>query len=251
MNKRESRRKEFRAGSVPFKALTAVEALAFGLTEHIAFLQSFIREPASVGALSPSSKALAREMIGGFGLRNADTVVELGPGTGAFTHLIRQSIGDRTTLLALELDPVHVRTLQQRFAGLTVYNESAERLVECLAWSGKSEAEYIVSGLPWANVPTETQRRILDAILASLAPGGVFSTFAYCHAHWMPKARQFQQGLRERFENVETSRVVWRNLPPAVVYKCSGPLKKPAAVSPDKQQTAARAGFERRHKSSQ
>ena len=62
-----------------------LRALELDLIEHLEFFHAFIREPASVGALSPSSRALAMAMIDGFDLRHADTIVELGPGTGAFT----------------------------------------------------------------------------------------------------------------------------------------------------------------------
>jgi phospholipid N-methyltransferase len=229
MNKLASMRKESRTGNGSSKALAAFGGLAFGLAEHLAFFQSFIREPASVGALSPSSQALARAMIDGFSLSSANTVVELGPGTGAFTHLIRENIAPRTTFVTLELDPLHVRTLRRRFAGLTVYNESAERLLECLALHGKKQANYIVSGLPWANVPVDAQSRILDVIVRGLAPDGVFTTFAYCHARCLPKARQFQKSVESRFEVVEVSPVIWRNLPPAIVYRCSR-TRKPAAT---------------------
>jgi phospholipid N-methyltransferase len=86
----------------------------------------------------------------------------------------------------------------------------------------RKKADYIVSGLPWANISPETQDRIMEAVVASLADGGIFTTFAYLHARWLPKARQFRRALEDRFAHVETSPVIWRNLPPAFVYRCSG-----------------------------
>ena len=58
-----------------------LRALELDIVEHLEFFQAFIREPASVGALSPCSRVLALAMIQGFALKNADTIVELGPGT--------------------------------------------------------------------------------------------------------------------------------------------------------------------------
>jgi len=195
--------------------------LELDVVEHLEFLQAFIREPASVGALSPSSRALALAMIEGFDLKNAGSIVELGAGTGAFTGPILERIGRNTTFLAMELDRIHARGLKRRFPGLTVYNDSAERMLEYLALHRK-KADYIVSGLPWANIPPDIQDRIMEAVVGSLADDGIFTTFAYLHARWLPKARQFRRALEQRFAHVETSPVIWRNLPPAFVYRCSG-----------------------------
>jgi phosphatidylethanolamine/phosphatidyl-N-methylethanolamine N-methyltransferase len=205
-----------------------LRAIELDIIEHLEFFQAFMREPASIGALSPSSRALAKAMIEGFPLGNADLIVELGAGTGAFTGLILERIGKRTTFVAMELDPIHARGLNRRFPGLKVYNDSAERLAEYLALQEKQRAGYIVSGLPWANIPPEEQDRIMDAVLACLAPDGIFTTFAYLHARWLPKARQFRKALGRRFAHIETSPVVWRNLPPAFVYRCSGAHSSPA-----------------------
>jgi phosphatidylethanolamine/phosphatidyl-N-methylethanolamine N-methyltransferase len=49
----------------------------------------------------------------------------------------------------------------------------------------------------------------------------VFSTFAYIHALKMKKAQSFEKLLREKFKSVKRSKIVWGNLPPALVYHCS------------------------------
>lgn len=198
-----------------------LRSLELDIVEHFEFFQAFIREPASVGALSPSSRALALAMIEGFDLHNASTIVELGAGTGAFTGPILERIGRNTTFVTMELDRIHARRLKRRFPRLAVYNDSAERMHEYLVLHPNPRADYIVSGLPWANIPPEIQERIMEAILASLAPHGIFTTFAYVHARWLPKARQFRRALEQRFHQVETSRVIWKNVPPAFVYRCS------------------------------
>jgi phospholipid N-methyltransferase len=81
----------------------------------------------------------------------------------------------------------------------------------------------IVSGLPWASTPFALQKRILAAIVRSLAPTGRFTTFAYLPARWMPGAIRFRRQLEASFGHVELSPVVWRNLPPAFVYRCGRP----------------------------
>lgn len=191
------------------------------LDEHVAFLCSFLRGPASVGAVAPSSPALALAMLTGCDLAHADTVVELGPGTGAFTGPICDEIGSRTTFIALELDAHHVKRLQRQFPRAAVYHDNAALLPHYLARHEKQKADYIISGLPWASIPSRERERIMTAILASLAPGGVFITFGYFHARLLPGARRFIAQLRQDFLRVERSKLVWRNIPPAYVYRCT------------------------------
>ena len=148
------------------------------------------------------------------------TVVEFGPGTGAFTRLILERIGKQTAFLALELDEKHARGLRQHFPRLNVYHDSAERIQKYLAQHRRSKADYIISGLPWANMAVKVQEHILNAVVASLAPDGMFTTFSYVHACWLPRARRFRDRLENYFAEVKTSRTVWRNVPPAFVFRC-------------------------------
>lgn len=182
-----------------------------------------MRRPAEVGAIVPSSRWLAQAMLQGCDLKHADTVVELGPGTGAFTGLILRRLGRQTTFFAVELMAENVRALRRQFPGLTVYRGSAESLPVYLGRQGKAFADCIVSGLPWSNMLAPLQDQILEAILGSLSPHGVFTTFAYLHAAWLPTARHFRKRLEASFARVSVSPVVWRNVPPAFVYRCRRP----------------------------
>src|SRR5882724_6396340 len=62
------------------------------------FLGEFVREPLKVGAILPSSKALSRVVVESCHIHSHDTVVELGPGTGAFTGLILKRLNVRGRL---------------------------------------------------------------------------------------------------------------------------------------------------------
>ena len=57
-------------------------------------------------------------------------------------------------------------------------------------------------------------------MLEVLRPGGQFATFAYVPGQALPAAHRLRRKLREVFSEVTTSRVVWRNTPPAFVYRC-------------------------------
>ncbi|MBK9139790.1 MAG: methyltransferase domain-containing protein [Verrucomicrobia bacterium] len=189
--------------------------------EYFGFTWAFLRHPSQVGALCPSSPWLAEAMVDSADLGNARTVLELGPGTGAFTRTILARKGRHTKYLGIELSPDAVRLLRSKFPGLDIHEGSATCLGQFLAQRGWRHADFIVSGLPFANMPSVVQRQILEAVVAALAPQGRFTTFAYVGPHLTKRGRSFQRLLRELFGSVETSRPVLRNLPPAFVYRCS------------------------------
>ena len=89
-----------------------------------------------------------------------------------------------------------------------------------LEQTGQTHADVILSGLPWASFPNWLQDEILNAILVSLPEGGSFATFAYLQGMLLPAGIRFRKKLNSFFRKVETSPVVWRNIPPAFVYRC-------------------------------
>jgi phospholipid N-methyltransferase len=160
---------------------------------------------------------LARLIVEGCELRPSATVVEVGPGTGAFTGLILERLGRHGRFLGIEINPSNARELRRRFPRAQVHRDSAENLP---AYLGRGRADCIVSGLAWGNMLPATQDRIFDAMLRTLAPGGLFTTFAYVHACWFPTSLRFRRRLFRDFARVETTSIIWRNLPPAFVYRC-------------------------------
>ena len=163
---------------------------------------------------------LSRQIVEGCELHRRHTVVELGPGTGAFTGLILEKLRRNARFFAVELSLINVKGLQKRFPGLDVYGDSAEQLPKYLRLQDRMKADCIISGLAWGNMLPATQNRIFDAVLESLAPGGLFTTFAYVHARWLPTSVRFRQRLFRHFSRIEVTPIVWRNLPPAFVYRC-------------------------------
>jgi phospholipid N-methyltransferase len=193
------------------------EGVERGHDSPLSFLAAFAREPFKVGSLWPSSKALSKVVADSCEIRRGSTVVELGPGTGAFTGPILNRLDGRGRFLAVEINESNVRVLQRRFPRCKVIHGSAVDLPRHL--EGRL-ADCIVSGLAWGNMLPRMQNRMLRAILKSLAPNGQFIAFAYAHAVFLPTSMAFRQRLRRHFKRVETTPIVWRNLPPAFVFRC-------------------------------
>jgi phospholipid N-methyltransferase len=181
------------------------------------FVEAFIREPFKVGSLWPSSPELSRAVVGGCEFKPGDTVVELGPGTGNFTELLLERMNGRGRLVAMEISPTNISVLRKRFAPCEIIHDSAENLSRYIE---SHSARCVVSGLAWGNMLPALQDRIFDAMIESLTPNGQFVAFGYIHAKWFPTSRRFRRRLMENFRHVETTPIVWRNLPPAFVYRC-------------------------------
>ena len=80
--------------------------------------------------------------------------------------------------------------------------------------------EVVVSALPWSVFQEELQDKLLSAVVAAMAVGGRFSTIAYVSGLFLPPARKFRRKLSQHFETVECSPIQWKNLPPAITYRC-------------------------------
>jgi phospholipid N-methyltransferase len=211
-----------RAGKTPPRRSMSEHPRATGssVRGRLQFLGAFLCEPLQVGAFWPSSAELASLVVDGCDLASREMVVELGPGSGAFTGLVLEGLRSHSRFLALEINAINVRELRRRFPRLQVREACAERLPEYLRREQGRKADCIISGLAWGNMLPATQDRIFDAVLASLAPGGLFTTFAYVHATWFPTSLRFRRKLFRHFARIETTPIVWRNLPPAFVYRC-------------------------------
>ncbi|MBN1918495.1 MAG: methyltransferase domain-containing protein [Verrucomicrobia bacterium] len=191
------------------------------------FFSAFLRRPAEVGAIAPSSRSLARRMVGGMDLAHARCVVEYGPGTGAFTREILDRLGPDGQLVAIEKNPDFIPILHERFPNLDVVQASAEELPRLLAERGFDAADAIVSGLPYTVLPWDLVERIIAVSRECLCPGGLFNTVQYYNSYvLMPAARKFQRLLHATFDEITHYRTLW-NLPPAFVYSCRKAARPP------------------------
>lgn len=186
------------------------------------FVRGMMRDPIAVGSVWPSGPALAQRMADDASIRPGDLVVELGAGTGPFTAALA---GRGRRLLALEPDPELARACRVRCPGVDVIERKAEALPAILEERGEAAVDRVVSGLPFAIWPDAVQRAVLDAVTDTLTDDGVFVTFTYAHSPWLPAGRRFRVRLGEAFERVATSPVVWRNAPPALVYRAERPVR--------------------------
>lgn len=182
------------------------------------FFRTFLGNPMQVGAVLPSGERLCQEITDPIDFEAAKVIVEFGPGTGAFTSVLRSRLGSGAKLLAFELNPKMAEGIAERFPDVDLVLDSAENLREHLDARGIDRVDAIVSGLPFALFPAEVQERILGAAHDSLAPGGQFLSFTYYHSIAVPQGNRYIARLRRIFSEVERVPVL-RNIPPAFVLR--------------------------------
>lgn len=183
----------------------------------------FLRMPGSVGAVAPSSSRLAEMITEAAGVDQASVVVELGPGTGAFTSAILRKLRPGATFIAIEANQAFVDVLRQRHPEVPVHHDCAQHIRRCLEAHGHSRCDCVVSGLPFTAFSGRMQDDLLTAVSDVLSPGGRLVTFAYLGGRLLPGGRRFRRRLKAEFSGVSTTPTVWVNLPPAFVYRAVKP----------------------------
>ncbi|MET9340373.1 methyltransferase domain-containing protein [Nonomuraea sp. NPDC003804] len=201
------------------------------MSERTTFLREFLRAPLTVGAVAPSGGPLAELVTSPVTGEGDPLVVELGPGTGAFTEAVQRRLAGRGRHVAVEVNERFAERLAARFPQVEVVLADARELDRVLTERGCGRADVIVSGLPWVAFRADVQDDLLASVTGALAPRGVFTTFGYSHTRWAPPARRLRSALGGRFEEFVASRTVWANLPPAFTYFCRRPHVAAPAVS--------------------
>jgi phospholipid N-methyltransferase len=189
----------------------------------MSILGEFARHPRMIGTVAASSTHLAAAMLEGLPFERAKVVVEYGPGTGAITRHLLRRLPPAAQYFAVELNAWCVREFARQYPGRAIYQASVADVAAICARHGVAAIDIVVSSLPWASFQEREQGRYLDATARALSQGGHFVTYAYVHGLALPAGRTLRRALACRFRHVDVSPTVWRNLPPAVVYRCRAP----------------------------
>jgi phospholipid N-methyltransferase len=180
-----------------------------GFSQQVLILKELLRTPRDIGALCPSSAALANEMAHPFSASfvKSGCLVELGAGTGPVTEaLLRRGIPP-SKLAVVEKSEALAACLMKRFPDANVICCPAEELGANLGDLGPVLA--VVSSLPFRSLPPAVSTAIMSEAERVLAPGGLFVQFTYALFGEMPF-------IPKSFLKVR-SKVILRNVPPAKV----------------------------------
>jgi len=181
-------------------------------SDNWSFFRAWIGAPLRVASVTPSGTALADLMTQEV-TPETGPVIELGPGTGAFTQaLIRRGVPEHDLTL-VEFGPDFARLLEMRFPEARVRWMDASRLREAALYEAGGVGA-VISGLPVLSMPPRKVIAILRGAFGYLRPGGAFYQVTYTTRCPIPKPILDRLGLR-------ATRIgsTLRNIPPAAVYR--------------------------------
>ena len=95
------------------------------MSRALTFLCEFLRRPTQIGAVAPSSQALAREMVEQAKVREAEVIVEFGAGTGVMTKEIERCRSANSHFFSIEQNPTLVEILRQELPQVDLCCQSA------------------------------------------------------------------------------------------------------------------------------
>lgn len=183
------------------------------MTNRIEFFKEAVKSLKTSGTVTPSSRYLAKKMISKINFKEANVIVELGPGNGAITKQILKKLHPEALLVCFEINEKFYQQLQKiNHPQLLVLNVSAEKMEEELTKLGHAEIDHIISSLPLTLIPNNISDFILQESYKLLKINGTFIQYQYSLTYHKKLKTVFGKGLSLDFEPI--------NFPPAFVYRC-------------------------------
>lgn len=175
------------------------------------FLKRWIKHPLRLGAIAPSSSALAEKIANQVKLKDDQVVVELGAGTGSLTRKLIQHGIPLDRLYILELDPELYSFLKLALPNANVIHGNAIDLEKLLPPHCVGKVSTIISGMPVSTMPFKLQKAIIDAAFKVMSADGEIVQYSYRHTSPLP-ANRF--GLDSKKLGI-----TFKNLPPATIWR--------------------------------
>ncbi|GLI33717.1 class I SAM-dependent methyltransferase [Desulforhabdus amnigena] len=183
--------------------------------DTITYLKNFIKDK-NIASITPTSNVGVRKVCSKINFENTDLIVEYGPGTGVFSNYLLKNMRDDSRLILIERNKnfgsILKRTIQD--PRVVVVNDSAENVLETLRSYKESQADYIISGIPFIMIKEDMKNRILYNTHRALKKGGKFLVYQTC----FQADHHLKIYLDRFFSSVETKYEI-RNIPPLRLYE--------------------------------
>lgn len=200
----------------------------------LAFVSQFITNFKTTGAVLPSGGVLARTMTRS--ARRAEgprRILEVGPGTGAFTRHLLRSLQPGDELHIVEINRNFADYLERKLLGeFRRRNPEIDVTLHCTPIQDASVQglfDYIVCGLPFNNFSGDLVRSIFRRMMSLLAEDGHLTFFEYAGVRVI-KAPVVGSGGRRKMRNHQAIMkvlerrhrgrrdLVLANVPPAIAH---------------------------------
>lgn len=152
--------------------------MAKRLNGQFAFFQEFLKHPLQIGSVIPSSRFLEKRIIEVSGVGLANTIVELGSGTGGTTRAILNEMPRNARLLSIEINP-HLHNSVRKISDnrLIAHLGNACELPSILDQYGMDRPNVVISGIPFSTMSYRAGSQVIQTISSLLAPQGRFVAY--------------------------------------------------------------------------
>jgi phospholipid N-methyltransferase len=166
-----------------------------------------------LGSLIPSSRFLVNHVLAEVDWSRARVFLEYGPGVGTFTSEILRRMRPDAVLIALETNTDFVRFLKRRLRDdrLRVIHGSAADADAALADLSLSQADYVISGIPYTTMAPDVRDLILRKTHSILEANGAFLVYQFTRAV-LPYLQEVFACVNQDFEPL--------NVMPARLFYC-------------------------------
>lgn len=147
--------------------------------DEFRFLRTWVRRSSQIGAVSPSSRALARLMVRSAHPDPSGYTLELGPGTGVATQALIDAGVPAERIIAVEHNAEFCRLLRRRFPAVNIVEGDAFDLDASLTDFADIRFSAVVSGLPLLSFPRAARLACIEGAMARLRPGARMIQFSY------------------------------------------------------------------------
>jgi phospholipid N-methyltransferase len=182
--------------------------------QTVLFAKNFLKHPTVLGSLIPSSPFLINQLLAPVDWARASVVVEYGPGIGNITRQILKRMRPDAVLVTIEINSEFVEFLRDEITDprLQIVQGSALDVSRILARLNLSQADYIVSGIPYSTLPHDMRSEIVQASHRMLHPEGAMLVYQF--------TRTVLPYLKKNFGRVEQDFALL-NVLPARIFRCT------------------------------
>ena len=179
------------------------------------FVKEVVNSIKHIGAIAPSSRYLANNIIKHIDFDENQVILEFGCGNGAITKQILKKMSPTSRLISLEINDPFLKHCEDKFKvynNFEIYNHSAIEFDLLLQKLEIEKVDYLISSLPLAILPKTDLDVLFKKIPNYLINDGSFLQYQYSLNKY--------KFLKSVFDNVKLG-FTPINLPPAFIYRCT------------------------------
>ncbi|MHC1725483.1 MAG: class I SAM-dependent methyltransferase [Syntrophobacteraceae bacterium] len=183
--------------------------------DTLIYMMNFIKDR-NVASITPTSSVGVKRVCSKIDFSRNSLIVEYGPGTGVFSKYLLQHMGEDSRLILIERNKNFNSLLKRNLKDprVVLVQDSAENVLETLRSCRESEADYIISGIPFSFLDHELKHKILYNTHRALKKGGKFLVYQTCfqtNNHLKVHLEQHFPVVHSKYELV--------NIPPLRTYE--------------------------------